>query len=139
MDHGRSPRNVGDLPEADGTAEGYNPLCGDRIRVQVKLDPEGGVEDIRFSGSACTICTASASMMTDCVKGKSSEEARRLFEEFRGLVAPEEVAASEGALPAKLSVFAGVREFPIRIKCAVLPWHTMKAAMEEESGEVTTE
>jgi nitrogen fixation NifU-like protein len=139
LDHHSRPRNFGNLPEADHRAEGYNPLCGDRINVEVKLDDEGRLADVGFTGSGCAICTASASLMTDSVRGKNLGEAARLFEGFHDLVTgqkePEEMAEVLG----KLAVFAGVREFPIRVKCATLPWHTFQAALEGADRPVSTE
>jgi nitrogen fixation NifU-like protein len=139
LDHHRKPRNFGKLPEADREAEGYNPLCGDRIRVEVRFAADGRLAAVGFTGSGCAICTASASLMTEQVRGMSRDEALRTFEGFTGLVTgrrgPEE---DDGAI-GKLVVFAGVREFPVRVKCATLPWHTMRAALEKRAEPVTTE
>jgi nitrogen fixation NifU-like protein len=138
LDHGRKPRNFGALQDADHEAEGFNPLCGDRIHVFLKLDGEDHVQGIRFTGSGCTICTASASMMTGSVQGKTTTEIEKLFRGFHDLVVG--VGDSKNAPElGKLAVFAGVREFPIRVKCATLPWHTLKAAMDNRRDVVSTE
>jgi nitrogen fixation protein NifU and related proteins len=138
LDHSKRPRNFHALPGADRHAEGYNPLCGDRETVYVKLDGDV-VRDVTFQGTGCAISTASASMMTESVKGKTRGEVEALFERFRGLVTGEaESKKSEGPELGKLAVFTGVREYPVRIKCAVLPWHTLKAAL-DGGAEVSTE
>ena len=137
LDHNKRPRNFGPLPGGNHHAKGHNPLCGDRITVHVHVD-EGVIRDVRFEGAGCAISRASASLMTDAVKGKPIAEAERLFEEFHRLVTEgvdEEVEASLG----KLNVFCGVREFPSRVKCASLAWHTLNAALKDEDGEATTE
>jgi nitrogen fixation NifU-like protein len=136
LDHNRRPRNFGRLEAANCTAEGHNPLCGDRVRLFLDVE-DGRVRDIAFEGSGCAISTASASLMTEAVKGKSLEEARELFGLFHDLVTS---GASEGD-PAlgKLAVFGGVREFPIRVKCATLAWHAFQAALEAREHPVSTE
>ena len=171
LDHYKRPRNFGPLPSADHTAEGYNPLCGDQVKVSVKL--EGGrVADAHFEGSGCAISTASASLMTEAVKGKTLEEAEALFQRFHGLVSGQEAgapprenargsevamsraagqhprdrdAASGAAAPGveeedlgKLEVLAGVRDYPVRIKCATLAWHALRSAL-RGGDQVTTE
>ena len=130
MDHQRRPRNFRAVPGAMLSAEGYNPLCGDRATVYLNLDGDV-VTDVSFEGSGCSISTASASMMTDALKGKTVAEAQALFGAFHDLVTadPSKAATASAAL-GKLAVFAGVHEFPIRVKCASLAWHTMKAALE---------
>jgi nitrogen fixation NifU-like protein len=139
LDHSKRPRNFGELAGANRRAEGYNPLCGDRETVYVRL--EGDVlKDVGFRGAGCAISTASASMMTETLKGKTREEAEALFERFHDLITgadgrSEATRADIG----KLAVFSGVREFPIRVKCATLPWHTMKAALAAEDRTVSTE
>ncbi len=137
LDHHKRPRNFGTLPEANRHAEGRNPLCGDHITVHV--DVEGGViEAVAFEGAGCAISRASASLMTDAVKGKPVAEAEKMFEEFHRMVTSgvdEEVEAALG----KLAVFCGVREFPSRVKCASLAWHTLHAALEDQAEPVTTE
>jgi nitrogen fixation protein NifU and related proteins len=137
IDHGRHPRNFGPLADADHHAEGFNPLCGDRIKLQLKVR-EGLIEDARFEGAGCAISTASASLMTEALKGRSEEEARALFDEFRAMVTGEGERHGEPPL-GKLEVLGGVREFPSRVKCATLAWHTLLAALEGEASPVSTE
>ena len=136
LDHNRHPRNFGRLDPADAGAEGHNPLCGDRVNLFLKLDDKV-VRDIGFLGAGCAICTASASMMTEAAKGKTQAEAEELFRQFHALLAD----GTNTTVPAasKLEVFAGVREFPIRIKCATLPWHTFRAALQGEEKAISTE
>lgn len=127
LDHNRSPRNFRKLDDATAQAEGRNPLCGDVYQVWLKL--EGGrIADASFQGQGCAISKASASLMTQAVKGRTVEEARELFDRFHGVVTGAEAGKS---LPSKLEVFQGVRAFPIRVKCATLSWHAMKAALEQ--------
>jgi nitrogen fixation NifU-like protein len=134
LDHNRRPRNWGPLPGANREARGHNPLCGDRLTVFLKMTGER-IEDVRFEGSGCAISKASASLMTEAVKGRTVPEASSLFQRFQAMVtAPVDKAPSDDSL-GKLVVLAGVREFPVRIKCASLPWHTLKAAL-AASGEV---
>ena len=130
LEHNRSPRNYREIPEADAHAEGNNPLCGDQVRVYVRLDGDR-IEDVSFQGSGCAISRASASLMTGAVKGKTREEAAALFDRFHGLVTGT-LPQSEAATLGKLAAFAGVAEFPIRVKCASLPWHTLRAALAKE-------
>jgi nitrogen fixation NifU-like protein len=139
LDHNKQPRNFGELAAAEHQAEGNNPLCGDRLTVYLTLD-SGRIADIRFNGQGCAISTASASLMTEAVKGKTLEEASALFEGFHELLTgdPSVPGAAPGEL-GKLVVFSGVREFPIRVKCATLPWHTLRAALRGSGGAVTTE
>jgi nitrogen fixation NifU-like protein len=137
LDHCKAPRNFRTPHEVTHEADGRNPLCGDTLTVFVDVE-EGRIKDIGFQGHGCAISTASASMMTECVKGKSLEEGRSLFEYFHRLLtspAPGEPAGPLG----KLAVFAGVREFPVRVKCATLAWHTLKAALDREAKPVSTE
>jgi nitrogen fixation NifU-like protein len=126
LDHNRRPRNFHALADANHTAEGHNPLCGDRLTLYLKVQ-DGVVTDVSFEGAGCAISKASASLMTDAVKGKSVAEADALFERFHRMVTtpPEQPVEDLG----KLSAFAGVREFPVRVKCASLAWHTLKAAI----------
>jgi nitrogen fixation protein NifU and related proteins len=140
LDHSKRPRNFRELPQANHRADGYNPLCGDRATVYVRLDGDR-VTDVAFKGSGCSISTASASMMTESVKGKSRQEVERLFARFHDLVTAPPDKASENAAPelGKLAVFSGVCEFPVRVKCASLPWHTLKAALKGEAAPVSTE
>ena len=137
LDHSRRPKNVGVLPGADHTAEGYNPLCGDRLSVSLKMDGDV-ITDVRFQGSGCAISRASASLMTDSVKGKSVPEVQRLFEQFRQMVTGEADPPPMDTL-GKLKVFAGVRAYPTRVKCATLAWHTLRAAVEASDTLVSTE
>jgi nitrogen fixation protein NifU and related proteins len=132
LDHNRAPRNFHKLEDATAHAEGRNPLCGDMYDVWLKVEGDR-ITDAAFQGQGCAISKASASMMTQVVKGKTLDEARRLFEGFHALVAGDRSQDSvlrEAALPAKLEVFKGVRAFPIRVKCATLSWHAMKQALE---------
>jgi len=137
--HDRSPRNFREL-EGEGcrTAEGYNPLCGDRFRVMVRLEGDT-VADACFQGQGCAISKASASMMTEMVKGRTVEEAGRLVEAFRMMVREGQGAGGRGegggpALPEKLRVFAGVSRYPMRVKCATLAWHALRGAIEGDAG-----
>jgi nitrogen fixation NifU-like protein len=136
LEHSKAPRNYGELPTANHQAEGYNPLCGDHFTVYLDME-DGKIEDVRFQGAGCAISKASASMMTQSVKGKSREEAEKLFERFHALV----TGAANGDRDSlgKLAVFAGVSEFPVRVKCATLAWHTLHAALEGRQESVTTE
>jgi nitrogen fixation protein NifU and related proteins len=139
LDHSRRPRNFGEPAGANRRAEGYNPLCGDRETVYVRLE-DGVLKDVGFRGAGCAISTASASMMTESLKGKTREQAEALFERFHDLITGTNGgAAAKGTDLGKLTVFSGVREFPVRVKCATLPWHTMKAALEGEDRTVSTE
>ena len=137
LDHYRSPRNFGPLPGHDHEAEGHNPLCGDRVRVEVRLDGDR-LAAVRFEGSGCAISTASASMMTEMVSGKTREETDRLFERFRALVTGEGDSGPIEEL-GELAALGGVREFPMRVKCATLAWHTLRAALDRSGASVSTE
>ncbi len=128
LDHYKKPRNFGALPGASAHAEGHNPLCGDRVTLHVLLDGDV-VRDVRFEGSGCAISTASASMMTEVVKGKSRADAERLFERFRDLIAGPADAMPGPEEIGKLAVFSGVRDYPTRIKCATLVWHALHSAL----------
>jgi nitrogen fixation NifU-like protein len=135
LDHYKMPRNFRAQTDAGRDAEGYNPLCGDKVHVYLKLDGDI-IKDVSFVGSGCAISTASASMMTESLKGKTRAEAEALFRRFHDLLtAPEPDASALG----KLEAFAGVREFPIRVKCATLPWHTLRAALQGDGKTVSTE
>jgi nitrogen fixation NifU-like protein len=138
LDHNRSPRNFHPMPEADATREGYNPLCGDRYTFYLKFDGDR-IADISFEGSGCAISKASASVMSTILKGRSREDADRLFHLFHGIVTGTEDAETHRAELGKLAAFAGVSEFPIRVKCATLPWHTMHGALEGRAGTASTE
>jgi nitrogen fixation NifU-like protein len=137
LDHGRRPRNFGKLEDANKTAEGYNPLCGDKIRVYVRVGDDV-VEEIKFEGAGCAISTASASIMTDALKGKTRAESEQLFKAFHDLVTGQQPGPEPPEL-GKLAVFSGVSEFPTRVKCATLSWHTFRAALNEKGGVVSTE
>lgn len=137
LEHNKNPRNFRDIEDADQTADGKNPLCGDALRVYVKMDGDV-VGDVAFKGSGCAISKASASMMTQTVRGKTKEEAEQLFDEFHKMVTGGlDVETDENSL-GKLKIFAGVLEFPARVKCASLSWHTLNAALHGEE-EVSTE
>jgi nitrogen fixation NifU-like protein len=138
LDHNKSPRNFGILPQFSHHAEGHNPLCGDQVDVTLTVK-DGKIEDIKFSGTGCAISKASASIMTTLVKGKTVEEARELFEKFHDVVTDDPDAEIEVDKLGKLAIFAGVREFPSRIKCASLPWHTLLNALEKSNGNTITE
>ena len=137
LDHNKHPHNFGELAGADRHADGFNPLCGDKLAVYVNLDGDM-ITDVRFKGSGCAISKASASLMTDSVKGKTLVETRELFDRFLNLVTDGDVA-DDGEALGKLAVFAGVRDYPTRVKCASLAWHTLRAAVEDRHDVVTTE
>ncbi|MEX3955342.1 Fe-S cluster assembly sulfur transfer protein SufU [Trinickia sp. EG282A] len=139
FDHYRQPRNRGVLAHANHKADGYNPLCGDRITLYLLVE-EGIVKDARFEGAGCAIATASASLMTEALKGRTEAEAEALFGRFHEMVTtpPGQPLADEAAL-GKLATLSGVREFPARVKCATLAWHTLHAALRDETGTVSTE
>jgi nitrogen fixation NifU-like protein len=133
LDHNRHPRNFGPLPAANRQAEGNNPLCGDQVSVLLDVT-DGRIRDVAFQGVGCAISTASASLMTEALKGQTVEEARRLFHVFHDLLTTG--AGEESPQLGKLAVFTGVREFPMRVKCATLPWHTLLAALSSEPAEI---
>ncbi|MGX6568087.1 Fe-S cluster assembly sulfur transfer protein SufU [Cupriavidus necator] len=136
VDHSRSPRNFGRLAAANRRAEGFNPLCGDRLTLYLRIR-DAVIEDASFEGSGCAISTASASLMTEAIKGKTEAQARALFCGFHALVTGK---PGQSEVPmGKLEVLAGVREFPARVKCATLAWHTMQAALENSARPVSTE
>ena len=137
VDHNRSPRNFHKLEDANRTAEGYNPLCGDQLTVFMKV-VDGIIEEVTFEGTGCAISIASASLMTLQIKGKREEEASALFQGFHDMVTEEGEQGPDKSM-GKLAVLAGVRRFPSRIKCATLCWHTMKAAMEGDTETIVTE
>ncbi len=137
LEHSKSPRNYGELANANHKAEGFNPLCGDHFTIY--LDMEGdSIRDIRFEGSGCAISKASASMMTQSVKGKTLAEAEKLFEKFHALVTHSPESNHQNEL-GKLAVFSNVSEYPVRVKCATLAWHTLHAALEGQQDPVSTE
>lgn len=138
LDHNRQPRNFGSIEDPTSSANGHNPLCGDKLKIYLKLDGDR-IADVKFEGSGCAISKASASLMTDAIKGRTRQETERLFQcVHRMLTAPtdEEVDLSEVG---KLAVLSGVREFPVRVKCASLAWHTMKTALTQPGGTAKTE
>jgi nitrogen fixation NifU-like protein len=138
LDHSKRPHNFRSIENPMGKAEGYNPLCGDKFTVYLQV-ADGVVRDVSFEGSGCAISKASASMMTEALRGKTLAEVEAVFKEFQDLV----MGRADGSAPApnlgKLAVFSGVSEFPVRVKCATLAWHTMKAALDRRSEPVTTE
>jgi len=137
LDHSRSPRNCRVIEDADAMAQGHNPLCGDEVTIYVKIDGDR-VSDISFKGNGCAISTASASLLTEVMRGKTREQAEEIFRNFHDLVTG---STQEGAGPelGKLQVFSGVSEFPVRVKCATLVWHTLKAALSRLKETVSTE
>ena len=136
LDHNKKPRNFHKLENANRRADGYNPLCGDQLKVYLHVEGDQ-VQDVSFEGSGCAISKASASMMTQSVKGKSKEEAETLFNEFHRMATGELDEENEPNHLGKLKIFAGVRDFPARVKCATLSWHTMHAALNEAQSATT--
>jgi nitrogen fixation protein NifU and related proteins len=137
VDHNRSPRNFGKMDSPDRTLEGFNPLCGDRLTLYLKMEGEQ-IDDISFDGSGCAISVASASMMTDTMKGKTAKEAEEIFNHFHELVTTDGSNVDSDKL-GKLAALAGVREYPTRVKCATLCWHTLHSALEGEQTSISTE
>lgn len=137
LDHNKRPRNFHKLEEANRQAVGYNPLCGDKLTVYLQVEDDV-IRDISFQGSGCAISKASASMMTAALKGKTVVESERLFHSFHGMVTGDDAAGEPDSL-GKLRVFSGVREFPARVKCASLAWHTLHAALRGAEDSVSTE
>ncbi len=138
LDHNRRPRNFHRMERATRRAEGHNPLCGDRVTIYLDLEGDR-VRDISFEGSGCAISKASASMMTESLKGKTRGEAEALFRTFHSLLTEETAAGPAEERLGKLMVFSGVREFPVRVKCATLAWHTMRAALQGRDETASTE
>jgi nitrogen fixation NifU-like protein len=140
FEHNKNPRNYGVLADYNRHAVGHNPLCGDQLTVYLIVDENNTVEDVKFEGSGCAISMASASLMTQTLKGKTKEEAEQIFQAFHDVCMKEREVEDAPEL-GKLAVLTGVRDFPSRVKCATLAWHTVNAAMEhdEEGAEVTTE
>jgi len=138
LDHNRQPRNYHEVDGSNRRAEGYNPLCGDRLKLYARIE-DGVVRDVGFIGSGCAISKASASMMTEAIKGKPLAEVEKIFKAFHGLVTEEPPAGGGAVDLGKLVVFSGVREFPMRVKCATLAWHTLRAAIENQEETTTTE
>jgi nitrogen fixation NifU-like protein len=136
LDHYKKPRNCSELEDATSFAKGHNPLCGDRFNVFLRIE-DGMVRDISFQGAGCAISTASASMMTEAVKGKPLAEVKELFERFHAMVTSKEKVENPDL--GKLESLGGVREIPIRVKCATLAWHTLQAAIEQDSKDISTE
>ncbi len=151
LEHSKKPRNFGALAHANHTAEGFNPLCGDRLKLYIDCAGGSIIKDIGFEGSGCAIFMASTSMMTQAVKGKTKAEAEKLFNEFHGMLSgkikfvrttasnTEEFVELDESKLGKLTVFSGVNEFPVRVKCATLPWHTLNAGLESSGKTVSTE
>ncbi len=138
LDHSKRPHNYRAMGGADRQADGYNPLCGDRVRIYLKLEGDR-ISDLSFQGSGCAISTASASILTETLKGKTQAEADALFETFHDLVTGKGLASGESAELGKLAVFSGVSEFPVRVKCATLAWHTMRSALAGSLDVASTE
>jgi nitrogen fixation NifU-like protein len=136
LDHQKNPRNFGELTGANHHADGFNPLCGDKIALDLKVNGEGVIEDVKFKGSGCAISKASASMMTMALKGKKTAEAEKIFTQFHDMVMGKEGKTTDLG---KLKVFAGVKEYPARVKCASLAWHTMEAALHDQKDVISTE
>jgi nitrogen fixation NifU-like protein len=138
LEHNKAPRNFRELGGANHKAEGFNPLCGDRYTIYVEMEGDL-IRDISFQGSGCAISKASASMMTQSVKGKTRHQAEELFERFHKLVTGQVPANGDQPEMGKLAVFSGVSEYPVRVKCATLAWHTLRAALEGAHETVSTE
>ena len=142
LEHGKNPRNLGKTDNFNKDAKGNNPLCGDNVHVYLKLNDQRKVEDISFEGSGCAISMASASIMTDLIKGKSDNEAKEIIEDFLGMITENPELKSEYITEdekTKLMCLSGVKQYPMRVKCATLSWHTMVSAFDEKTEEVKTE
>lgn len=138
LDHNKNPRNFKEMKDADAVMEGYNPLCGDQFTVYLKFDGDK-ISDIAFKGSGCAISKSSASVMTTELKGKTRAEATEIFKRFHHMITSAPDAPLDEDAMGKLMVFSGVREFPIRIKCATLAWHALASALEKRAGQISTE
>ena len=139
IDHNRSPRNFGKLDDATQVAEGYNPLCGDKLNLYLKTEDDV-ITDVSFDGSGCAISVASASLMTDSLKGKTIEQAEQLFQDFHNLIMEEENPGEDQMQSlGKLAALAGVKQYPARVKCATLCWHTLRSAMQGDAAPAMTE
>jgi nitrogen fixation NifU-like protein len=138
LDHSKRPRNFHAIENADLHARGYNPLCGDKVTIYLRMNGDR-IADISFQGSGCAISTASASILTETLKGKTRAEAQALFEAFHDLVTGHPVKSASGPPLGKLAVFSGVAEFPVRVKCASLAWHTLRSALEGSPAVASTE
>jgi nitrogen fixation protein NifU and related proteins len=134
LDHSRHPRHFGPLPAASHVAEGHNPLCGDRVKVYLRVDANGRIDDVSFEGRGCAISVASASLMTEMLQGRRIEDAEKLMGGFLHLVKGENVDSLGEDDRERLEVMAGVSAFPMRVKCATLAWHAMKAALDKEAA-----
>ena len=139
LDHNKAPRNFGSLPDANREADGHNPICGDQLTVYLHIDSDDRIEGVSFEGAGCAISTASASLMTEFVKGRPLAEVEAAFDQFHELVTSPATQPVDADALGKLAVFAGVREFPMRVKCATLSWHTLKAAIGQNSEIAKTE
>jgi len=139
IDHTKAPRNFGKLDPCNHDAEGYNPLCGDQLHVYVQINAANIIEGIKFEGQGCSISTASASLMTESLKGKSVADFERLFEAFHAMATADLSEEPDQEILGKLAVLAGVKEFPSRIKCATLCWHTLKSAIDDAAEPARTE
>ncbi|WP_006788532.1 Fe-S cluster assembly sulfur transfer protein SufU [Thiorhodospira sibirica] len=137
LDHKRHPRNFRDMPDATRAVDGHNPLCGDQLRIYVRLH-EGLIEDVSFLGAGCAISIASASMLTEALKGQSIETAQALFGQMHDMLTNDQSTVDPGSL-GKLGVLSGVRDYPSRVKCASLCWHTLKAALDGDKDTISTE
>ncbi|MFQ5429605.1 MAG: Fe-S cluster assembly sulfur transfer protein SufU [Phycisphaerae bacterium] len=137
LDHNKRPRNRRRIEDADYHAQGYNPLCGDKVTVFLKVQ-DGRVRDVAFEGSGCAISTASASIMTETLRGKTLDQAKALFEKFHAMITGEPIEKDEGPDLGKLEVFSGVCRYPARVKCAALVWHTVQAALDDRAEEIVT-
>jgi nitrogen fixation protein NifU and related proteins len=138
LDHNRRPRNFGSLPDADGIAEGYNPLCGDRVKVFLRQQ-DGRIEAVTFEGTGCAISTASASLMTEVLKGKTLAQAKDLFQKFHDMVTGKVASDVEDEDLERLVVFHRLHEYPVRVKCATLVWHALLSALNSSSEKAATE
>lgn len=138
LDHNKNPKNYGKPDNYNRSSEGYNPLCGDRLNIYLQIENDR-ITDVHFEASGCAISKASASVMTTVLKGKTVTEAREIFEKFQELITSDSAVAPDFETHGKLAVFAGVREFPTRVKCATLGWHTALAALENKDEVVSTE
>ena len=138
LDHSKSPRNFREISDASCSANGYNPLCGDKIKVFLRTEGDT-IEDAAFNGSGCAISMAAASMMTQAARGATRDQIERKFQTYHALVTGKTDPDAAGAELGKLAIFAGVSRFPVRVKCATLCWHTLRAALKQQEASVTTE
>ena len=139
IDHTKTPRNFGKLEPCSHDAEGFNPLCGDQLHVYLQINDDNIIEDVKFEGQGCSISTASASLMTENLKGKSIDEFKHMFDAFHDMATADMDTPPDEETLGKLAVLAGVKEFPSRIKCATLCWHTVKSAIEDAGEPARTE